>query len=685
MQGTALQAALLYKKYESSQDSCIVIVDVPGYITYVNDNFCELSGYSQEDLVGKNNDFLNSDIQAKSYLLSIYKAMRKGNIWHDEVRYKAKDGHYFWVDRTIIPFLDSEGKPETYVSIHVDITHQKELANTLSSQTFAIEQHSVITETDINGSITYVNDKFCELSGYSKEDLIGKNHRILNSANQPKSYWKAMYETVAKGNIWQDEVRNKARSGDYYWVDTTIVPRMDLGGKLHSYISIRTDISEQKKLEDELLNQKFAMDQHAIIASTDVSGAITYANDKFVEVSGYSLDELIGKDHRILNSGNKPKSYWKEMYETVASGNIWKDQVKNIARNGSYYWVDTSIIPFLDEDGKINSYISIRTDITHQKKIEEVLSNQRFAMDQHSIIAIADIDGAITYANDKFCDISGYSVKELIGQDHRILNSGNQPKSYWKEMYEILKEDGVWQDEVKNKAKDGSYYWVDTTIVPFLDSKGKIDCYVSIRTDITKYKKIQEELEEYRNNLEEIVKERTSELEKLNDKLKTLSEVDPLTELANRRRFETDFYHELKRWNRFDGQMALFFLDLDNFKSVNDESGHETGDALLQHVSSKMLQLLRGNEYLYRMGGDEFCVFIPEFNDKKELEALANRLIKEISAIEFLNGVKVNIGCSIGIAIWPEDGDTLSELMSTADKAMYSIKNADKGHYSFSE
>ena len=304
-------------------------------------------------------------------------------------------------------------------------------------------------------------------------------------------------------------------------------------------------------------------------------------------------------------------------------------------------------------------------------------------MEQHSIIAFTDIKGSITYANDKFCKISGYSEEELIGQNHSILNSGNQSSEYWQDMYEILKTEGIWQDEVKNKRKDGEYYWVDTTIVSLLDSKGNIDSYISIRTDITKYKKIQEELKEHQDNLEKIVQNRTLELDQLNQKLKRLSEVDTLTNLSNRRKLKIDFNRELKRVNRFERKMALFFLDLDRFKHVNDQYGHEVGDLLLQCISENILQILRENEFLYRIGGDEFCILIPEFDEKEELNVLAQRLLKMISNIKTIDGFNIDIGCSIGISIFPDDGITLADLMSEADKAMYEIKNAGKNNYSF--
>lgn len=683
MKGTALQAASIYKKYSSRDNFCVVIFDKNGIINYANDNFCELCGYSKEELLGQNNKILNSLEQSKSYIMSINETLSKGNIWHDKLINKNKKGNYYRVNRTIIPFLDTDEKSEIYVTIYVEITHENELLNSLFSDTFTIEEHSVITKTDKDGTIIYANDNFCRISGYSREELIGQNHSIINSGNQPKSYWKKMYADISEGNIWQDKVRNKNKDGQYYWVETTIVPQMAPDGKAEGYISIRTDITKQVELSNTLAKHKFAIDQHSIIATTDLEGTITYINDKFTKISGYSEDELIGENHRILNSDNQPKSYWKEMYEKVSQGEIWQDQVKNISKNGSYYWVDTSIIPFLDDDGKINSYFSIRTDITYQKRIEEILSNQRFAMDQHSIIGITDTSGTITYVNDKFCKISGYSEDELLGQNHRILNSNREPKSYWKEMYQALESKGIWQDEVKNKSKDGKYYWVDTTIVPFFDSTGKVDSYISIRTDITKYKKVQEELEKYQNNLEKIVKDRTIELAKVNNKLKLLSEKDTLTSLPNRRKLKNDFNYELKKLNRFNRKMAFYFIDLDKFKSINDTYGHDIGDSLLQNVSEKLFQCLRANENLYRIGGDEFCILIPEFNDKKELEVLAERLIKEISDIKYISSSKIDIGCSIGISIFPEDGTTLAELMSAADKAMYFIKNSGKNNYRF--
>ncbi len=139
-----------------------------------------------------------------------------------------------------------------------------------------------------------------------------------------------------------------------------------------------TRVSRQEEQQltqalDELAEQKFALDQHAIVAITDVEGTITYANDRFCKLSGYSKDELIGQNHRLLNSGDKDKADWKEMYRTLSSGQVWSDVVRNRAKDGHFYWVDTTIVPFMGKDNKPRSYIAIRTDITERKQSELAL------------------------------------------------------------------------------------------------------------------------------------------------------------------------------------------------------------------------------------------------------------------------------------------------------------------------
>jgi len=286
---------------------------------------------------------------------------------------------------------------------------------------------------------------------------------------------------------------------------------------------------------DDLNQQKFALDQHSIVAITDVKGTITFVNDLFSQVSGYSKQELIGKNHRLLKSGVHDKKFFHNMFQKLTKGETFNAEICNRAKGGHFYWVDTTIVPYMNKAGKPESYISIRTDITKQKQVSlelmesknlinkalDDLNQQKYALDQHSIVAITDVQGTITFVNDLFTEVSGYRREELIGQNHRLLKSGKHDNNFFRDMFNQLVRGKTFHAEICNKAKDGHLYWVDTTIVPFMNDKGKPESYIAIRTDITKQKQVEVELIKSRDDAEKAVIAKSEFLASMSHEIRT--------------------------------------------------------------------------------------------------------------------------------------------------------------------
>jgi PAS domain S-box-containing protein len=239
---------------------------------------------------------------------------------------------------------------------------------------------------------------------------------------------------------------------------------------------------QTKKLND---TDKF-IDKAAIISVTDRKGRITYVNDKFEQVSGWKLEEVIGKDHSIVNSGTQPDGYWGKMYETVLKGEIWNDVVTNKAKDGSLYYVDTYIRARFGTDGRLDGFSSIRQDITELKKKELDIRNRMNAINQSNAVIEFDLSGNIIYANQNFCNVMGYTLKELKGNHHRIFCTEEYSKSdEYKEFWSKLKNGDFVSAQFNRIKKNGEEIWLQATYNPIFDNNGQSVRVMKIAVDIT--------------------------------------------------------------------------------------------------------------------------------------------------------------------------------------------------------
>jgi PAS domain S-box-containing protein len=282
---------------------------------------------------------------------------------------------------------------------------------------------------------------------------------------------------------------------------------------------------------------------HAVFL-IDVDETILSWNEGAEKNYGYSAEEVVGQHFSIFYPEEESAAglHKRNLKTTEASGQLqyegWQKR-----KDGSLFWANIVYTALKNEQGKLVGFGKVIRDITRRKKAEEEIhqlnqelatrleksqseiGDYKHALDESSIVAITNQKGIITHVNQNFCNISKYSKEELLGQDHRIINSGHHSKEFIRNLWVTIANGKIWRGELKNKAKDGSFYWVDTTIVPFLNKKGKPYQYLAIRSDITQRKLVEEQLYKSNEELENKVKERTFELTEALEREKELSEM----------------------------------------------------------------------------------------------------------------------------------------------------------------
>jgi phosphoserine phosphatase RsbU/P len=278
-----------------------------------------------------------------------------------------------------VPLLDDAETLVGGIVTFRDITERKQVdrelresLRQLKEMKYALDQAAIVCTTDAEGTILYANDKFCEISGYGREGLAGKTHRIINSGYHPKAFFRKMWETIAGGRTWRGEISNRAKDGRIFWVDTTIVPFVDESGKPARYMSIQTDITDSRKEHEVVGRLSSAVEQTAdVIFITNREGTIEYVNPAFERTTGFSREEALGKNPRILKSGVHDPDYYKSLWETILAGEVFRHTSINRKKNGELFHAEQTITPMKDLDGRVTHFVSVVKDLTEQVKRRE--------------------------------------------------------------------------------------------------------------------------------------------------------------------------------------------------------------------------------------------------------------------------------------------------------------------------
>lgn len=564
------------------------------------------------------------------------------------------------------------------VTQHLKQENQKNLA-------FLRNASDGIHILDIHGNIVEVSDSFCVMLGYSRDEMLNTNISQWDAGLVGADLTRKLELEFASQERSQFETRHRRKDGSLLDVEITGMP-FKVDGETLLFNSARdvTDRNQSEaklkrgiaalKLKDSALNAA----ANGIVI-TDVTGRIEWANQAFSQITGFSLEEACEHNPRdLLKSGQQDDAYYKILWDTTLAKKTWRGELINKRKDGSLYNEEMSITPILNEQNDITHFVAVKQDITERKQEQEQLSelNRNFVAfleNASDFIYFKDVDSRILFCSRTMANITGHSSwRDMIGKHDFEIFPEDTAKIYFEE------ELPIYRDGKPMLNKEDPYYdasgkkgWVSTSKWPLLNQDKTVVGLFGISRDITEHKLMEE-------------------------KIQQLAFYDPLTNLPNRRLLNDRLSQIMAASRRSGLYGALMFLDLDNFKPLNDTHGHNIGDLLLIEVAARLKNCVRGMDSVARFGGDEFVVLLSELDSNQnesnvQARHLAEKILTALSEAYHLSvdseGETVTVihhcTVSIGVEVFIDHQASQDDILKWADRAMYQAKDAGRNQIRF--
>ena len=391
------------------------------------------------------------------------------------------------------------------------------------------------------------------------------------------------------------------------------------------------------------------------LALCDMEGKLVDVNPAYAAIIGRSMEET----YRLSYWEITPERYASQeslQLEKLLNGGCYGPYEKEyIHKDGHLVQVRLSGC-LIRRNGEDFIWSSVE-DISEQKRNEEALREASLVFEHtHEGIMITDPQIRIVRANRRFSEITGYALEEIVGKNPRFLQAGVHDKAFYANMWKSIVSDGTWYGELWNKRKNGEHFPSLQSITAVKNDLGRVTGYVSVFSDISD--------------------------QKANEaKLAHLASHDVMTSLPNRMHFCNNLEKAIHRAKRYEMRLAVLFLDLNRFKEVNDTLGHDSGDLLLKTIAERLIHAVREEDTVARFGGDEFAILLPEIHNSDDAVGIAEKIIEAIGKPLSIEDTTLTPSTSIGISIYPEDGEEGGSLLKAADNAMYRAKNGGDSHY----
>lgn len=351
-----------------NRSQAVVEFNLDGSIITANENFLKTLGYSLSEIQGKHHSmFCDPEYADSKEYAEFWNKLKRGEYDSGEYHRRGKNGKDIWIIASYNPILDKSGKPYKVVKFATDITASKA---ELKVRTDIMNMTSIVSEADLKGDIISMNDKYIEISKYSREELMGKGHNITRHPDMPREVFKEMWSTIGRGRMFRGKIKNLAKDGSVYYVDAVVAPIMGDNGKPKKYLGVRYDITESETESQNMRAVLSAIDDSFAYIEFDIKGNVITANKIFSDCMGYSSEEVIGKHHKMFCEGEYAKtSEYADFWRLLGEGEKQSGIFKRIDHKGKEVWLHAVYAPVKDEVGRVLKIIKIATDVTEQQQM----------------------------------------------------------------------------------------------------------------------------------------------------------------------------------------------------------------------------------------------------------------------------------------------------------------------------
>ena len=512
----------------------------------------------------------------------------------------------------------------------------------------------------VDSGYFHVNERWAEYLGYEEDELHIETFSFFYTLLHPaerKAVLKSLDDTI-NGNKRNLELEMRLRTKDDKWCWVKMrgrIVKRNLHDRASRISGTITNISKRKQAEAAMLIRDRSLEmfnQGVIITdATRPDHPIIYCNQKVAEMTGYSKEEFLGRNCRFLQAKDREQEGLTVLRQALAKQEACTVRIRNYRKDGSLFWNELRVAPVTNEDGELTNYMASVDDITQRKLAEERLKVLRRAVEStDSPMIILDRDLMIEYVNPAFLETMGYSMEQLIGRNHSFLRSESVSEEVYKAVWKRVIKDGIWKGTFENKRGDGKLFQDKCVISAVEDNNNKVTHFVCIHEDITR---------EHELNLQ----------------LSYEATHDRLTDLINRGEFERRASRLVESVVGNEDEHAMCFMDMDQFKIINDNCGHPAGDELLRQVGSLLKTVTRKRDTVARLGGDEFAVLM-EHCSIEQAHRVANDILNAIQDFTFIwEDRSFKLGISIGLVKIDQNITRVEQLMKQGDTACYMAKD----------